>query len=89
MLFALDICVNKAPSTHSVHWDLNPLPPQKHHPFFFSFFFLLSPLLNLKTIQATFLGDSHPSKKIVFSCTPPPHPTALQKIGFFSELPQY
>ena len=35
MLFALDICVNKkAVPTHSVHWDLNPSPPQKHDPFF-------------------------------------------------------
>ena len=25
MLFALDICVNKkAPSTHSMHWGINP-----------------------------------------------------------------
>ena len=30
MLFALDICVNKkAPPTHSVHWGLNPSPPQQ------------------------------------------------------------
>ena len=29
MLFTLDICVNKkAPPTHSVHWGLNPSPPQ-------------------------------------------------------------
>ena len=37
MSFALDICVNKkAPLTHSVHWSLDPSPPQEHHPFFFS-----------------------------------------------------
>ena len=30
MLFALDICVNKkAPPTHSVHWGINPFPPQQ------------------------------------------------------------
>ena len=29
MLFAFDICVNKAPSTHSVHWGVNPSPPQQ------------------------------------------------------------
>ena len=30
MLFALDICVNKkAPPTRSVHWVLNPSPPQQ------------------------------------------------------------
>ena len=30
MLFTLDICVNKkAPPTHSVHWGLNPSPPQQ------------------------------------------------------------
>ena len=35
MLFALDICVNKkVPPTRSVHWGLNPSPPQKHDPFF-------------------------------------------------------
>ena len=35
--FALDIyCNKKAPPTHSVHWGLNPLPLQKHHPFSFA-----------------------------------------------------
>ena len=30
MLFTLDICVNKkAPPTHSVHWGINPSPPQQ------------------------------------------------------------
>ena len=28
---------------HNVHWGINPLPPQKHHPLFF----LPKPLLNL------------------------------------------
>ena len=36
MLFAVDICVNKKASpTHSVHWGLNPSPPQKYDPFFY------------------------------------------------------
>ena len=29
MLFALDICVNKTLPTHSVHWGINPSPPQQ------------------------------------------------------------
>ena len=59
MLFALDICVNKkAHPTHSVHWGLTPLLKNVAPSF------LPSPLLNLQTIQATFLGDSPP--KIAF-----------------------
>ena len=49
MLFALDICVNKAPPTHSVHWGLANPPPFKN----ITPSFLPSPLLNLQTIQAT------------------------------------
>ena len=30
MLFALSICINKkAAPTHSVHWGINPFPPQQ------------------------------------------------------------
>ena len=29
MLFDLDIFVNKALPTHSVHWGINPSPPQQ------------------------------------------------------------
>ena len=29
MLFALDICANKASPTRSVHWGLNPSPTLK------------------------------------------------------------
>ena len=73
MLFALDICVNKkAPPTQ----PLPPLQPQKHYPFFFSFF--PSPLLNLQTIQAPFWQfNPSPILKKRFFRAPPP-----LKIGF-------
>ena len=73
MLFALDICANKkAPPTHSVYWSLKPTSKASTP------FFLLSPLLNLPTIQASIFRQFAPS--ILVFHTP-------QKIRFFSKLP--
>ena len=66
MLFTLDIRVNKkAPPIHSVHWGLNPTSKTSTP------FFLLSPSLNLQTIQAP-VFRYFASNIMVFHAPPPP-----------------